>query len=360
MIGFQLKLLRSLLALLVLEVASTAAAQEAAPDDPDDSVEAITARKLFLEGRALLDHNQPRAACDKLERSHKLVPTLAALLNLGLCHSYSGHLATAHDYYRQAEVLATLQKDTRRREFAHDEAAALAPRRATLTLRITGNTGDALDVRIDDIVKPREVWELPMFIDAGEHRIRVQAAGLQSWEGNVSVTDGNQHVVVIPELVSRAEVVSKPPDESVRAAEAPVAPELDSRTSQWIGAPANPHTDQTSSLSPSRIAALSVAGAGVVALGLGLAFTLSARATYDESEAHCRSNDRCTPTGVELREDAHDAATRATVFAISGAVALGAGAVWWFVAGPERPGAEAPLGLVPGPDSLAARWSGSF
>jgi Tfp pilus assembly protein PilF len=91
---------------------------------------------LFLQGRKLINEGQPAEACIALERSQKLVPTIGTLLNLGMCHSYAGHLATAHDYYRQAEVLATLQRDARRREHAHNEAAALAARRASLTLRI--------------------------------------------------------------------------------------------------------------------------------------------------------------------------------------------------------------------------------
>src|SRR4051794_28883968 len=92
-------------ALLVLAVPGLGVAQESYEqaglaenaNSDGETFEAITARKLFLEGRALLERQQFAPACERLERSHKLVPTLGTLLNLGLCHSFSGHLATAHE-----------------------------------------------------------------------------------------------------------------------------------------------------------------------------------------------------------------------------------------------------------------------
>src|SRR5262245_48244210 len=145
---------------------SRSVVREPSPETADPaSPETLSADKLFLEGRALIRQGKPQDACPMLERSHRLQPTLATLLNLGLCHRYSGHLATPHEYYRQAEVKATLENDSKRRDFAHEEAAALSTQRASLTLRISGNQDATLAVRIDDVVQPREVWERPMFID---------------------------------------------------------------------------------------------------------------------------------------------------------------------------------------------------
>src|SRR5579862_1271919 len=64
-----------------------------AQPDPDAPTPAQT---LFSEGRALLEANQPAAACEKFEASLKLEPDAPGpMLNMGLCHEQLDHLATA-------------------------------------------------------------------------------------------------------------------------------------------------------------------------------------------------------------------------------------------------------------------------
>jgi hypothetical protein len=77
---------------------------------------------------------------------------------------------------------------------------------------------------------------------------------------------------------------------------------------------------------------------GVVGLGLSLYFTLDASATYDESgcaEGGCRDR-----AAQELNEDALAAGDLATVFGVSGAVALGAGALLFFLTGSDEASAQ--------------------
>lgn len=284
-----------------------------------------------------------------LERSHRLQPTLATLLNLGLCHRYSGHLATAHEYYRQAEVKATLENDSKRRDFAHEEAAALSAQRASLTLRISGNPDATLAVRIDDVVQPREVWERPMFIDAGEHRISVDAGANQSWQGSVQVVDGNKHLVVIPEFKPQGAPPSVAPEP--RRPTALPAP---------IPAPAPPQ-EVASGPSALRVVAVSTAGAGLAALGVSLVYTIFASNTYEDSNDLCNRDNVCTPMGVDLREKAHAHATRATVFGISGAVALAGGVAMWFLSAPaKRPESASTVSFAVSPDSIQTVWTRSL
>lgn len=352
----------------VLGGSTLAFAQDAAPqrepsdapaardaNEPADSVEAITARKLFLEGRALLDKNQPHEACDLLERSHKLAPTLGALLNLGLCHSYSGHLATAHDYYRQAEIMATLRDDARR-EFAHDEAAALAARRATLTLRIAGSRDALLEVKIDDVAKPRDVWEHPMYLDAGEHRITVEGAGGKTWQGAVQVADGANHVMVIPEFQASAGSPSGAPAKAELPAPQPKREPDAQLQAQMSAVDAKP----AAGLSTARVVALSIGGAGVVALGASLVYTLNAKSAFDDSNrGECNRINVCNGRGVQLRDDAQADATRATVLSIAGGAALAGGALLWFLSAPSV-GAESreSVKLAAAPGVVSASWTG--
>jgi hypothetical protein len=324
------------------------------PDQTNESVEVIEARRLFLEGRELLNQGHPREACTPLERSQKLAPAIGTLLNLGMCHSYAGHLATAHEYYRQAEVLATLQQDTRRREHAHDAAAALAPRRATLTLRIPTAPDAKLEVRVDEIVQPREIWSNPMYIDAGDHRIVVQSPDKQSWQGIVTVVDGNKHVIEIPELQST-------PATSIDAAHSElVSPQGKPET--VISADSILNRDQVppddAGLGTTRLVALGVGGAGIAALGASLIYTIAARSTYDDSSRSCRSNDVCGKEGIRLRDDARADAGRATVFGIAGGAALVGGVLLWFLAQPpaEKPRATT-LTMNAGAGSVSAEFT---
>jgi hypothetical protein len=301
-------------------------------DPTEESVEVLEARELFLRGRKLINEGQSAEACIAFERSQKLVPTIGTLLNLGMCHSDAGRLATAHDYYRQAEVLATLQRDSRRREHAHNEAAALAPRRASLTLRIPVAADAQLDVRVDDAPLPREVWSNPMYIDAGEHRISVETGDHQVWRGSVLIVDGNKHVIVIPEF--------RPPAAAGGARAEAVSPaqaaEVAAPTSSLVKAHPELQHD-TEGLGTTRSVALGIGGAGLAALGAGLVFTLRARSTYDDSSSECRSNDVCSPKGLALRDDAFADANRATVFGIAGGAAVVSAVVLWFVGKPSEP-----------------------
>lgn len=319
----------------------------------EQSFESLSADKLFLEGRALIRQGKPQDACRMLERSHELAPTLATLLNLGLCHRFSGHLATAHNYYRQAEIKATLDGDTQRRDFAHEEAAALSSQRASLTLRIPGTADAPLEVRIDDVVQPREVWERPMFIDAGEHRIAVHTHGKLTWEGFVQVVDGNKHVVVIPE--QKSEAASEVPRHEVAA---PVVTALPPP-------PPSVQLKEESGPSAARVVAVSVAGAGVIALGASLVFTILASNNFEASndDDHCGTEfNVCDDEGLQLRERAQTQATYATVLSISGAVAVAGGVALWFLS-PGEPEERKPLGSVSiraGPHDVGGVWTTSF
>ena len=330
----------------------------AAPPAAEVETDPIAARKLFLEGRALLDQGQPQKACELLERSQKLAPALGTVLNLGLCHRHSDRLATAHDYYRQAEVTATLAGDTERREFAHEEAAAISALRASLTLRVTGNADVALEVQVDDVLQPRAVWERPMFVDAGEHRVLVRADGYQSWQGSVSVQDGGKYLLVIPELVADASVALAPQSEP-RAA-VPTPPKVPTTETPVPPAAAQKQAQaRDSGTSTGRVLALVTAGAGVAAIGTSLVLGLIARNEFQDSE--CKPSGVCTPLGFRQRADAHTLANRATFIGVAGGAAVLGGTVLWFLS-PEASSAvvDKPLALHVDQRAISAQYHGYF
>ena len=292
------------------------------PDDTTAGNDPAEARKLFLQAKDLRDEGRLRAACEAYQRSLALNPTLGTLLNLGYCHRELGNMVTAHDFYRRAEVLATLQGDRKRGEAAHMEAAELAPLRGTLLLQIPDADAHELEVRIDDVPQPQEVWSRPMYVDAGDHLISIRAPEHQAFRGHVHVQDGEHAKVVVPDLQRQP---SAPP----RAAEPPPATPS-SMVSPEVLALHQSRQQKQAELGAMRIAAFGVGGAGVVSLGIGLLFGQLAKNANGDSQPHCTPI--CDDQGKLLRDTAFAHATRSTVLSVAGGVGIASGLVLWLLA----------------------------
>jgi hypothetical protein len=291
---------------------ATVAVPQAAPEPERTGDDEIAAARLFGEGRGLIKQSKFSEACAVFERSRQLNTTVAVLLNLGLCHQKSGRIASAHLYYRRAEVLATLNGD-QRGELAHQEASNLSKLRATVTLDMS-ETSDAVEVRIDGALQASESWSRPMFIDAGEHVVTIQAPDKLSWQGALLVQDGAQHVVVVPALRRVERALPEPRATPRPAPPAALEPALD----------AGPGTLD--------LVALGVGGAGVISLGAGLLFGLAAQNAFADSRDYCDARDHCLARGLTLRADADAHATRATVLSAVGGLALAGGVILWLAA----------------------------
>jgi hypothetical protein len=301
------------------------AAEADVPDDTQTGTDPEQAKTLFLEAKKLQSDGKLRAACEAFQRSLVLNPALATLLNLGYCHRELGDVVSAHDFYRRAEVLATLLGDTKRREAAHSEAAGLAAQRATLFLKIASTDADSgeLEVRIDDVPQPREVWSRPMFIDAGDHLVSIRAAEHQPFRDHVRVQDGVRAVFVVPDL-------QRLPSSPLRAAEpAPAAPS--SMVSPEVLALHQSRQRTQAEWGAMRVAAFGVGGAGVVSLGIGLLFGQLAKNANQASQPRCRPV-ACDEQGTLLRETAFAHATRSTVLSVAGGVGIASGLVLWLLA----------------------------
>lgn len=333
------------LALLLTHALATGSQAQGAPEEasyatlsPDEATSLAVPEKTgsnhaaaaeeFARGRELVRAGEHAAACKAFERSRQLNTTVAVLLNLGLCYRQLGRFSTAHRYYRRAEVLATLSGD-RRRDLAHDEASTLAQLRATLSLRLS-EASDGLEVRIDGVVQPGRTWAQPMFIDAGEHAITIQAPGKQAWQGTALIRDGEQHSLIVPALAGQVGIAAP----HMTATSSAIA-------SDSVPLVATGPAADGGGLPGTRVAALVAGGAGIAGVGLGLFFGGLAQSEFSDSDSHC-AGDACHPPGLAHRERALAHATRATVFTIAGAVALAGGVILW-LASPNDPRESPPL-----------------
>jgi hypothetical protein len=276
--------------------------------------EPTEAYRLFTQGRDLMEHGQPSGGCELLKRSLGLAKTVGTLLNLGLCHYQAAKLATALQYYREAESLAASLDDEERVVVARSQVAEIEPRVGSLTVSVIEQSNTALELYVDAERQPRESWGLPIRVDAGEHSIDARSPGRRPFHDEVTTRDGVQRLVIVPVLGV----------EAVPNAEAPPL--------------AVPRSDvaEPESRRVQRTFAVVVGAAGLLALGTGAVFAVLAASADSASDTHCSAKDTCYPRGESLREEAHAHATRATVLMTAGGVALGTGAVLWIALPSER------------------------
>jgi hypothetical protein len=112
--------------------------------------------------------------------------------------------------------------------------------------------------------------------------------------------------------------------------------------------------------SPLRWVGLGAAGAGVIALGVGTVFGLSAKSTWDDAKAAGCDDDGVCPNraSADLVDDARSKATLSTITVVTG-VGLVAGGVLLYLFAPRERAAVAPVvGVLPG--GAAIGFGGSF
>lgn len=268
------------------------------------------AEQLFMEGRALMQEGKYEAACPKLAESHRLDPGVGTLLNLGECWEKLGRTASAWATYREAETLARRSAQKERAAHAASKVAALEPALPHLTLDVPKPV-PGLVVKRDGEPIAQAAWTTRLPVDPGTHRIEASAEGYKTWTSSIDIHAKDDTHVAVPALER----------EPVRATpSASTSPSPSTSPSASTTTPDNPGSTQ-------RIIGFAVAGAGVVASGIGLGFGIVAQSKNDEARSdHCSAVD-CTQRGADLISDAKEAATISTALVLSGLAIVAVGVV---------------------------------
>jgi hypothetical protein len=185
-------------AILTLAVLGTAAA---APSDAD---------RLFEQGRSLADDGNYEAACAKFTRAFSLDPAPGIELNLADCHEHLGHLTRAWRMFQESAAKWDQNGDPVRAKYAHDRAATVARRLATVVIGVPDPQIDGLTIRIGEreVVPAAEIREV---IVPGSLEVTAQAPGKAPFVRTRTVAAGE---TVVIELAFSAAI---PPIDAVAA-----------------------------------------------------------------------------------------------------------------------------------------------
>jgi hypothetical protein len=311
-----------LFAVLIVALPSVARA-EPTPE------EKARARSLFDEGRALMAEARWPEARARLEGALAILPGKGIEYNLAICYEKLERFASAWALYREVAAVARDEGDGDRERLARSRADAVAPRVSRLTV-VVAHPVDGLVVTKDGAPVASGSWGTPVPVDAGEHLLRADAPGHESWEAKIAVAVAGSASADVPELA----VIH----------DAPIAPVIVTPPPPERVAP------RARPLGGQRIAALAVGGVGVASIVGGTFFLVRSVSRYGDANAYCNSDDKCTDTrGVTLRDDAIRDGNIATIAYAAGAGALvGAALLYWLA--PR----DVPVGL--GPGGVRGQW----
>jgi hypothetical protein len=282
------------------------------------------AEALFRDGKQLMKLGRLAEACAAFEGSEHAEHNVATLLSLADCREKNHQFASAWALFLQADSQtrsdpskAVLNKTAKVR------ARSLESRLSYLTINVPDESRipELVVLRDGGPVDPAE-WNRSIPADGGPHVIAGKAPGHESWSTTVTLTpEGDKQSVEVPKFKALPEIVNKPVRDP--AAQPFVA------SSQ----PAEP-----SPFTARRKIGIGIAAGGVVTAGVAIGFGASASSLRSDAVATCPPSACSSAAAAQAQRTNDRARSRATIanlgFGVAGA-AFAAGAVLWFIGGPE-------------------------
>jgi len=245
-----------------------------------------TARELAKEGIAAEHKGDCNVAIERLERAESLFHAPPHLQYLARCYTKVGRLVDATETWRKLTLETLSPNAPPAFKDAVTEAAAelpkLEPRLARLTVK-TAQKYDGLVVEVDGKAWPSAALDVPRVIDPGKHVVRARATGFKTKEAAVDISEGKTDAVT---LTLEAGVDPGGPR--------PLASSTASASTSATAAPTTTATGDTGGRrSPLVTVGWVTAGAGLVAIGAGVFFGVSANRKFEDLEKACPNRGNC-------------------------------------------------------------------
>lgn len=289
---------------LSLLLSASALAQTPAPTGATDD----DALRLFQEGSELMQQGREKEACAKFQLSFDIGSALGPLLNLAVCRAQIGETAEAATLFRRS--LTMLEPADERRIKAQEKLTALEPTLGKLSVGVADPSQIPnvwIDTKKVDLNSPD-----PVFLQPGNHRVRIEYQGRPPHGVDVTIAAGeNRSLIVEPApLAPPAPVTTTPP------AQAPF--------------PSPPAAPEPAGNGPSILgwSLVGVGAASLVASGVFVAIMKGHDATVQDE---CIDG-ACSPEGIDANDSGKTAGAVATGTFIGGAVLAGAGVAYLLIA----------------------------
>ena len=325
-----------------------------------------TARDELKKGYELKKAGRCDEAIPHLETSVRLDPEIKALANLSECEEQVGKLVLAHKHWGEVKQLAGVASNNAIKADAEKHANTIHARLPKLIVHLAPGAPSDTQVTADETPLSAAALAAPILIDPGAHVIMVRAQGHDDQSVSVTLVEGEQKEILVhvgpsnapPPAAEVSPQTAPPPAPITTAATPPPAPPPPTTPFPPPTGPA-PEPQAGSSGSGQFIGGIVAGGAGVVGLGLGVAYTAMAASKWSQAKTDCGAG--CGPTLVAQSEksEASNEATIATVAVTAGAVALAAGIVLVLTA-PSGHGREIRVVPTVGPTSSGLLLRGTF
>jgi hypothetical protein len=279
---------------------------------------------LFDQGVALFNKGSYEAACAKLEASLKEYAGIGTRGKLAECYEKLGRYASAWQAYREVAQLSMRSGEPTRERVAAERAKALEPKLSYVTVIVPpGRDINGLVVKRGGQEIEHGKLGVAEPVDAGTVAIEVSAPGRKTVTSQLTAAQGQSVKFEVPILLPLTS--ANPP---------PVAPPPPPPS------PEEPLPVRIDPPSWQKPVGLVVAGAGVVGLGVGAIFGLSAGSTYDSAfdGGGCdRATKSCDAPGQTQVDDARSKATLSTVLFGAGGALVVIGTVVFLTAPSSKP-----------------------
>jgi hypothetical protein len=265
--------------------------------DPDPA----RADRAFEQGKGAIAAGDWRRGCALFAESMEADPSPSTELKLARCAERDGKLVEAARLVASARA-RNVSRNGERPEL-RDELERLAARwlgelsRRTPQLRVDVTAvHPELRVTVDGTLTDEHQYP----VDAGPHRIVIEAPGFESLALDVTLAEGERRTIV--------------------AALVPLAPTADAAPVRRE--PATPTEPRSRAAWP----VLSIGAAALASAATAVYFGAKTRSDVVASNASCNASDGCLAAGVALRDHARTERLAAWVFGVVG-VGLGATAI---------------------------------
>ncbi len=284
----------------------------AAPSFADVSeADKVRVQAAYEEGKALMAEGRAAEACAAFERGERIDPSAVSLrLRLAECYVATGKVASAFRTYQDVARVARATGHPKAAE-ASEGAIALASKVAFVTIEVAPDHTPGLVVTRDGVPLEESVWGQTIAVDPGPVRVEARAPHHQGFFVSMMLVEGEPtRVIRIPTLAPEA---GDEPKEPTKPLEEPT-------------------------LGTQRTVAIVAGAVGLVGVGVGSVYGLSALGKLDDARnGHCNADDVCDDEGIRLREEAETAGTASTAaFCVGGGV-IAAGLILWLTADDGKP-----------------------